>query len=99
MGVAVSPRRERRREVARAGAGGPRYPGWLALPAVGWYALFFLGPLAIMAVFSVAERAGYTEILYTFSLTNFHDLWDPLYGRVFLRTLGLALFGTVATLV
>jgi len=90
---------KRRRGKSRAGAGGPRYPAWLALPALAWYALFFVGPLAIMAVFSVAERVGYTGILYTFSLDNFVYLWDPLYGRVFLRTLGLAFFGTVATLI
>jgi spermidine/putrescine transport system permease protein len=89
----------RRRGIVRAGAGGPRYPGWLALPAVVWYALFFIGPLSIMAVFSVAERVGFTGILYTFSLDNFVYLWDPLYGRVFLRTLGLAFFGTLATLI
>jgi spermidine/putrescine transport system permease protein len=89
---------EGRRDASRAGAGGPRYPAWLAVPAVAWYALFFLGPLTIMAVFSVAERVGFTGIVYTFSLANFEYLWDPLYGRVFLRTLGLAFFGTVATL-
>jgi spermidine/putrescine transport system permease protein len=80
------------------GAGGPRYPGWLALPAAAWYAIFFLGPLGIMAVFSVSERKGYTDVVYTFSLDNFEYLWDPLYGDVFLRTLGLAVFGTAATL-
>jgi spermidine/putrescine transport system permease protein len=80
------------------GSGGPRYPGWLALPAAAWYALFFLGPLGIMAVFSVSEREGYTDVVYTFSLENFRYLWDPLYGDVFLRTFGLALFGTAATL-
>jgi spermidine/putrescine transport system permease protein len=89
----------RRRDIVRAGAGGPRYPGWLAVPAVVWYVLFFIGPLSIMAVFSVAERVGFTGILYTFSLDNFVYLWDPLYGRVFLRTLGLAFFGTIATLI
>jgi spermidine/putrescine transport system permease protein len=82
----------------RAGAGGPRYPAWLALPAAAWYGVFFLGPLGIMAVFSVAERSGYTDIVYTFSLENFRYLWDPLYGDVFLRTFGLAVFGTAATL-
>jgi spermidine/putrescine transport system permease protein len=80
------------------GAGGPRYPGWLALPAAAWYGLFFLGPLGIMAVFSVSEREGYTDVVYTFSLENFEYLWDPLYGDVFLRTFGLAVFGTTATL-
>jgi spermidine/putrescine transport system permease protein len=82
----------------RSGAGGPRYPGWLALPAAAWYGIFFLGPLGIMAVFSVSEREGYTDVVYTFSLDNFEYLWDPLYGDVFLRTLGLAVFGTAATL-
>jgi spermidine/putrescine transport system permease protein len=82
----------------RSGAGGPRYPAWLALPAAAWYALFFLGPLGIMAVFSVSEREGFTDVVYTFSLDNFQYLWDPLYGDVFLRTLGLAVFGTAATL-
>ncbi len=51
-----------------------------------------------MAVFSVSEREGYTDIVYTFSLENFRYLWDPLYGDVFLRTFGLAVFGTTATL-
>jgi spermidine/putrescine transport system permease protein len=82
----------------RSRPGGPRYPGWLALPAAAWYGLFFLGPLGIMAVFSVSEREGYTDVVYTFSLENFKYLWDPLYGDVFLRTLGLAAFGTAATL-
>ncbi len=86
------------RRRSRVGAGGPRYPGWLALPATAWYALFFLGPLGIMALFSVSRREGYTEVVYDFSLENFRYLWDPLYGHVFLRTFGLAIFGTVATL-
>ena len=97
MAVEASRLNPRRRSI-RAGAGGPRYPGWLALPAAAWYALFFLGPLGIMAVFSVSRREGYTEVVYDFSLENFRYLVDPLYGDVFLRTLGLALFGTAATL-
>jgi spermidine/putrescine transport system permease protein len=98
LAVTASRLKPRRREGARAGAGGPRYPGWLALPAVGWYALFFLAPLGIMALFSVAERVGFTGVVYTFNLDNFADLIDPLYGKIFLRTIGLAAFGTIATL-
>jgi spermidine/putrescine transport system permease protein len=98
LAVAASRLRPRRRNSTRAGAGGPRYPGWLALPAVGWYVLFFLCPLGIMGLFSVSERVGFTDIRYTFNLGNFEYLWDPLYGKVFLRTIELALFGTLATL-
>ena len=80
-------------------AGGPRYPAWLALPAVAWYLVFFVGPLAILALFSVSERVGFATVVYTFQLDNFRDLWDPLYGQVFWRTLKLAFFGTLATLI
>ena len=82
----------------RSSAGGPRYPGWLALPALGWYAAFFLVPLGFIAAYSFQELAGFTDIAWTWNLANYTYLWDPLYGEVFLRTLGLALFGTAATL-
>jgi spermidine/putrescine transport system permease protein len=88
----------RRRALRRAG-GGPRYPGWLSLPALAWYVAFFICPLAIMAVFSFSQREGFTGIVYDFNLENYEDLLDPLYGEVFTRTLGLAAFGTVATLI
>jgi spermidine/putrescine transport system permease protein len=93
----VAPR-ERRRGTPRAGAGGPRYPGWLALPAVGWYVLFFIGPLGIMAAYSFAEVSGFTDVAFDWNLGNYRYLWDPLYGEIFLRTLELALIGTAATL-
>jgi spermidine/putrescine transport system permease protein len=85
--------------MTRTGVGGPRYPAWLALPAVGWYVLFFLAPLGIMAAYSVARPEGFTEVVYTFDLENYRDLWDRLYGQIFLRTLGLAFFGTLATII
>jgi ABC-type spermidine/putrescine transport system permease subunit I len=88
----------RRREEPRAGAAGPRYPGWLALPSLFWYVAFFVCPLAIMALFSVSERVGFSSVEYNLNLRNYKDLVDPLYGEVFLRTLRLALFGTLATL-
>ena len=92
----VGPRARRRGH--RAGAAGPRYPGWLALPAVAWYVLFFVGPLAIMAAYSFAEASGFTDVSFTWNLGNYRYLWDPLYGEIFLRTLQLGLVGTAATL-
>jgi spermidine/putrescine transport system permease protein len=78
--------------------GAPRYPAWLALPAFGWYAAFFLAPLAVIAAYSFQELSGFADIAWTWNVDNYRYLWDPLYGDVFLRTLGLALFGTAATL-
>ena len=98
MDTAATPAPPRRGRTLRAGGGGPRYPSWLALPATAWYVLFFLVPLGTMAAFSVSTRVGFTGIEFGFDLGNFRYLWDPLYGRVFLRTVGLALFGTIATL-
>jgi spermidine/putrescine transport system permease protein len=88
----------RSRRGRRARAGGPRYPGWLSAPAVFWYLLFFLGPLAIMAVYSFAEVAGFTGVAFTWNLDNYRYLWDPLYGTIFKRTLWLSLVGTALCL-
>jgi spermidine/putrescine transport system permease protein len=82
----------------RARSGGPRYPGWLALPAVGWYGAFFLAPLGFILAYSFAELEGFAGIAFAWNLENYRYLWDPLYGEVFLRTLGLSLFGTASTL-
>jgi spermidine/putrescine transport system permease protein len=82
----------------RARSGGPRYPGWLALPAVGWYGAFFLAPLGFIFAYSFAELEGFAGIAFAWNLENYRYLWDPLYGEVFLRTLGLSLFGTASTL-
>ena len=82
----------------RERSGGPRYPGWLALPAVGWYAAFFLAPLAFIVAYSFAELEGFAGIAFAWNLENYRYLWDPLYGEVFLRTLGLSVFGTASTL-
>ena len=79
-------------------AGGPRYPAWLALPALAWYAAFFLVPLGFIAAYSFQELAGFSDVTWAWNVENYKYLWDPLYGEVFLRTLGLALFGTAATL-
>ncbi len=88
----------RRRGERRGGAAGPRYPAWLALPSLAWYVAFFVCPLAIMALFSVSERVGFSSVEYNLNLQNYEDLVDPLYGEVMLRTLRLALVGTLATL-
>jgi spermidine/putrescine transport system permease protein len=96
--VAVAAPRLATRRRIRAGAGGPRYPAWLALPTIAYYGVFFLVPLALMAAVAFAERVGFADFVYTLNVENFTDLWDPLYRGIFLDTLKLALVGTFATL-
>ena len=90
----LAPKRGRR----RSRGGGLRYPAWLALPALGWYAAFFLVPLGYIFAYSFAELSGFAGVDFAWNLANYRYLWDPLYGEVFLRTLGLAAFGTLSTL-
>jgi spermidine/putrescine transport system permease protein len=95
----AAPRLEtRRRGRVRAGAGGPRYPAWLAFPALAYYALFFLCPLALMAAMSLGERVGFVDFVYSFNTENFTDLWDPLYRGIFIDTFKMATTGTVVSL-
>ena len=72
----------------------PRYPGWLTAPSLIYYMIFFLGPLAILVVFSVATQAGFGGVTYTFSTTQFKALNDPLYIKVFRQTMLMAAGGT-----
>ena len=97
--VAAAPAASSRGRRRLARGGGPRYPGWLALPAVAWYAVFFLAPLGFIAAYSFQELSGFAGIAWTWNIENYRYLYDPLYGEVFLRTIGLAAFGTAATLV
>ena len=98
MAVAVPQPEARRRGSLRAGAGGPRYPGWLALPGVAYYAVFFLVPLSLLGAVAFARREGNIDWVYTLNLENFTDLWDSLYIGIFVDTFQLAGVGTLATL-
>ena len=75
----------------------PTYPLQLALPALAYYAAFFLIPLCFLVVFAFGERVGFGGVAYTFNLGNFSDALDRLYIDAFLRTLRFALVGTVLT--
>ena len=64
-----------RRRPRPAGGGrsfAPRYPGWLTAPSLLYYAIFFLGPMSILAVFSVSIQHGFGGVTYTFSTIQFH---------------------------
>jgi spermidine/putrescine transport system permease protein len=105
LAVTEAEETKRRRGGTRTGALGPRYPGWLALPAVAWYLLFFLVPLAFMAVTSLGEVVGFSDVAYTWTLDNYRYLSDDFFGEfhlyrdIFLETLKLSVIGTASTLV
>jgi spermidine/putrescine transport system permease protein len=76
----------------------PRYPGWLTLPSLGYYTVFFFGPMAILALFSVAIQSGFGSVAYGFHTDQFHQVADSLYVNIFERTLVMATAGSLLTI-
>jgi spermidine/putrescine transport system permease protein len=76
----------------------PRYPGWLTSPSLLYYAIFFLGPLAILVTFSLATQTGFDSITYGFDTSQYHLVVDPLYLKIFYRTLLMAAGGSLLTI-
>ena len=56
----------------------PRYPAWLTAPSLVYYAIFFLGPMAILVAFSLATQRGFgshagVTAFFTDALTFTHN--------------------------
>lgn len=95
-----SPSSPARRGFARLRSFAGRRDGALLLvPAGVWYFVFFLAPLAYMVVISFGESPGYGgPPQLGFHLDSYQQITNPLYLKVFLGTLQMALLGTVACL-
>jgi spermidine/putrescine transport system permease protein len=76
----------------------PRYPGWLTSGSLIYYAIFFLGPLGILVAFSLATQTGFDSISYGFDTSQYHLVVDPLYLKIFYRTLLMAAGGSLLTI-
>ena len=71
-----------------------RHPGaqaWaLVGPGVLWLLVFFLMPVAILLTYSFMPRAVLGGVEPGFTLEHYTRLFDPLYLKIFARTLGSA---------
>jgi spermidine/putrescine transport system permease protein len=90
--VVTTPVRRRKRSFR------PRYPAWLTTPSFLYYAIFFLGPMAILVAFSLATQRGFGGLSYGFDLTQYRLIGNSLYVTIFVRTLVMASIGTVLTI-
>jgi spermidine/putrescine transport system permease protein len=77
----------------------PRYPAWLTSPSLLYYAIFFLGPLAILVAFSLSTQTGFNAITYGFDTSQYHLVTGSLYLGIFKRTLVMAGIGSVLTMI
>ena len=87
--TAAAPRRKRSLR--------PRYPPWLTSPSLLYYAIFFLGPMAILMAFSLATQPGFGSLSYGFDTSQYRQIFSSLYITIFERTLVMASVGTLLT--
>ncbi|MCS6782061.1 MAG: ABC transporter permease [Gloeomargarita sp. SKYBB_i_bin120] len=79
-------------------------PSWwvwrvlLALP-VFWLGIFFVLPLGLLVLYSFLTHQGYGNVVWQGTLENYARLWNPTYGEILLRSVGLALGTTLVCLV
>jgi spermidine/putrescine transport system permease protein len=71
----------------------------LALPSVGWTALFFFAPLVLLVVYSFAQTDLLTyEIRFDWTLSNYGNVFQGLYLDAIVRSLILSVGSTLACL-
>lgn len=64
---------------------------WLLLmPMIGWLTAFVVMPTAILFIYGFCERDELGRVVYAFTLDNFRRVFEPVYLRIFTRSLGYA---------
>lgn len=69
---------------------------YLAYPYILWSGLFIVIPLILILFFSFTTKENGQ---FVFSLENYQRLIDPIYSKVFIRSIWLALVSTIICLV
>lgn len=70
----------------------------LIAPSLLWLVLFFLVPLGLVFAISFGQRGTYGGVRWVLTLQNYGRFFDPLYLRIFGRTVLVALATTVICL-
>ncbi len=71
---------------------------FLIFPSLFWLLVFFLIPLVIVFAISFGQRGTYGGVVWDLTLENYARFFDPLYLRIFGRTVMIALTTTVICL-
>ncbi len=78
----------------------PRVWGWLLLaPLLLWLVAFVVVPMGILVVYSFASRDDLGRVVFDFTLNNYARVIDPIYLRIFGRSIGYAALTTGICLV
>lgn len=71
---------------------------FLISPSLFWLMVFFFLPLIVVFAISFGQRGTYGGVRWNLTLENYARFFDPLYLRIFGRTLVIALTTTVICL-
>lgn len=71
---------------------------FLLFPPYFWLIIFFVIPLILILIYSFSYRNVYGGINIGFTFENYARVFDPLYLRIFLKSIYYALLTTVITL-
>lgn len=73
---------------------------WLLLaPMIAWLVLFVVAPAAILFVYSFCERDEIGRVVFSFTWENYTRVFDPIYVRIYGRSVGYAALTTAICVV
>jgi len=76
------------------------YKGILySLPMGAWFTAFFVVPLSIIILYSFLKRGLHGGVEWQFSLDAYRQMFNPSYGRIFVRTLWISFLSTFISIV
>jgi len=67
----------------------------LLAPLLAWLALFVVAPTAALTVYSFCRRDDLGRVVYSFTWDNYRRVLDPVYLRIFGRSVGYAAVTTL----
>ncbi len=75
-----------------------RRPGawgwWLLAPMLAWLLLFVVAPMGILVAYSFGSRGMLGDVEFGFSWDSYARIADPIYLRIFARSIGYAALTT-----
>jgi spermidine/putrescine transport system permease protein len=70
----------------------------LIAPANIYLFILMVLPLVLVVILSFLSRGTYGDVVFIFNLSNYSRLFDPLYGKILLYSLGVGIGTTVFTI-
>lgn len=71
----------------------------MILPVIAWLTLFVVIPALILLVYSFCDRDEHGEIVYSFTLANYRQAFEPVYWTIFRRSIIYAFITTLICMI